>query len=337
MPADRGPRTLLNYSRPPRLPQLPLAGIRVALLVVVGLVLISSGVYTVDPEEEAVVLRFGRYVRTTEPGLHFKIPLGVESVIKVPVERQLKQEFGFRTERVAVRSQKGRRGFENESLMLTGDLNTVVVEWVVQYRVVDSKKYLFRVRNVESTFRDVTEAVMRAVVGDRTVNEVLTVGRQEIEDLVKQDLQVLCDQYETGLWVEQVVLQDVNPPDPVKPSFNQVNQAEQERERLVNEAQSEYNKVIPRARGEALQAIQQAEGYALNRVNRAQGDAARFESLLAEYTKAPEVTRKRIYLETMSQILPKAGRKVVLDGDLDGVLPLLNLEGGAVAPRSEEP
>jgi membrane protease subunit HflK len=211
--------------------------------------------------------------------------------------------------------------------MLTGDLNAVVVEWVVQYRVVDPYKYLFRVREVEETFRDLNEAVMRKVVGDRTVNEVLTVGRQEIEALVKQDLQLLADQYETGIRVEQVVLQDVNPPDPVKPSFNEVNQSEQERERLINEAQSEYNKVVPRAKGEARQAIQQAEGYALDRVNRSQGDASRFNSLYAEYRKAPEVTRTRIYLETMGKILPQAGRKVILDDKLEGVLPLMNLDG----------
>jgi len=170
---------------------------------------------------------------------------------------------------------------------------------------------------------------MRDVVGDRTVNEVLTVGRQEIENLVKVELQKLCTQYETGIRVEQVVLQDVNPPDPVKPSFNQVNQAEQEKERLINEAQSEYNKVVPRAQGEALQAIQQAEGYALDRVNRAKGDAARFEALYTQYRKAPEVTRKRIYLETMGEMLPKMGRKIILDENLKGVLPLLNIAGAA--------
>ncbi len=220
--------------------------------------------------------------------------------------------------------------------MLTGDLNAAVVEWVVQYRVVDAFKFLFRVREVEETFHDMTEAVMRSVVGDRTVNEVLTVGRQEIEVQVKELLQGLCDQYETGIRVDQVVLKDVNPPDLVKPSFNQVNQAEQEKERLVNEAQSQYNQVVPRAEGEALQTIQQAEGYALDRVNRAQGDAARFDSLYAEYRKAPEVTRKRIYLETMARILPQVGRKVIVDDGLKGVIPLLNLQEPSPAPGGGE-
>jgi len=297
------------------------------VIAVIVLLALFSSVYTVEPEEVGVVVRLGKFIGLTDPGLHFKIPLGVDKVFKVAVQRQLKQEFGFRTLEAGVRSQFTTAGLQNESGMLTGDLNAVVVEWVVQYRVVDPYKYLFRVREVEETFRDLNEAVMRKVVGDRTVNEVLTVGRQEIEALVKQDLQLLADQYETGIRVEQVVLQDVNPPDPVKPSFNEVNQSEQERERLINEAQSEYNKVVPRATGEARQTIQQAEGYAMDRVNRSQGDASRFNSLYAEYRKAPEVTRTRIYLETMEKILPRAGRKVILDDKLEGVLPLMNLDG----------
>jgi membrane protease subunit HflK len=241
------------------------------------------------------------------------------------VQRQLKQEFGFRTVQAGVRTQYEGRRFPEEANMLTGDLNAAEVEWVVQYRIVDSYNFLFRVRNVESTFRDMTEAVMREVVGDRTVNEVLTVGRQEVADLVELDLQALCDQYETGIKVEQVVLQDVNPPDPVKPSFNEVNEAQQEKERLINQAQAEYNQVIPKARGEAERTIQQAEAYLLERVNRARGDSARFAALYDSYRSAPEVTRKRIYLETMNTVLPKVSRKIVVDEDIRGLLPLLNL------------
>ena len=311
----------------PKLPKLPAGGVQIVVIAIIVLIVISSSVYTIEPEEVGVVVRLGKYSGTTDPGLHFKIPLGVDKVFKVAVQRQLKQEFGFRTLEPGVRSQFTTAGLQDESNMLTGDLNAVVVEWVVQYRVVDPYKYLFRVREVEETFRDLSEAVMRKVVGDRTVNEVLTVGRQEIEDLVNLQLQALCDQYETGIRVEQVVLQDVNPPDPVKPSFNEVNQSEQERERMINEAQSEYNKIIPRAEGEARQTVQQAEGYAMDRVNRAQGDAARFNSMYTEYRKAPEVTRTRIYLETMENILPLAGRKVILDEELEGVLPLMNLDG----------
>ncbi|MBU0742430.1 FtsH protease activity modulator HflK [bacterium] len=296
-------------------------GVIVLLVVVAAL----TSFYTVGPEETGLVLRFGKYVHATEPGLHFKLPYGIERVMKVPIQRQLKEEFGFRTVRAGVQSQYSTRPYADESNILTGDLNAAVVEWVVQYRVVDPYRYLFRVRNVGDTFRDMTEAVMRQVVGDRTVNEVLTIGRAEVALRVQSHLQELCDQYETGIKVEQVVLQDVNPPDPVKPSFNEVNEAQQEMSRLINQAQSEYNKVVPRARGEAQQTIQEAEGYRMERVNHARGDSARFVALFEAYRRAPEVTRKRIYLETMSEVLPKVRNKVIVDGDLKSVLPLLDL------------
>ncbi|MGD9549319.1 MAG: FtsH protease activity modulator HflK, partial [Candidatus Krumholzibacteriia bacterium] len=276
-----------------------------------------------------LVLRFGRYVRGSDPGLHFKVPLGVERVLKVPIQRQLKEEFGFRTVKGGIQSEYSTRPYADESNMLTGDLNAAVVEWVVQYRIVDPYKYLFQVRNVEETFRDMSEAVMRRIVGDRTVNEVLTVGRAEVAMEVGVGLQELCDKYETGIKVDQVVLQDVNPPDPVKPSFNAVNEAQQEKEKLINQAQSEYNREIPKTEGEALQRIQEAEGYALDRVNRARGDAALFTALYDAYRQAPEVTRKRIYLETMNEVLPRVQKKVVVDDGLEGLLPLLNLGGAA--------
>jgi membrane protease subunit HflK len=323
------PKNIVNLPGDSQLPKIPVAGIRaVLLLVIVGVVLMGS-LYQVDPEEVGVVLRFGKYARTTNPGLHFKAPLGVEAVEKVPVQRQLKQEFGFRTERPGVRSQFTRSGLEGESLMLTGDLNTAVVEWVVQYRVEDPKEFLFKVRRVEETLSDMSEAVMRQIVGDRTVDEVLTVGRQEVADLAELRLQELCEQYETGIKIEQIVLQNVNPPDPVRPSFNEVNQAEQEKETKINQAQSAYNKVIFRAKGEAQQTISNAEGYALDRVNRAKGQATRFDAVYREYRKAPQVTRRRIYLETMGEILPKMGNKLILDEGLEGIVPLLDFKGMA--------
>lgn len=303
-----------------------LRGIGGAILVVV---LVLTSFYTIDPEEVGLVLRFGKYVRTSEPGLHFKMPLGVEQVLKVPIQRQLKEEFGFRTLRAGMQSQYSTKPYGDESNMLTGDLNAASVEWVVQYRIVDPYKFLFQVRNVEETFRDMTEAVMRRVVGDRTVNEVLTVGRAEVALEVSQQLQELCIKYETGINVDQVVLQDVNPPDPVKPSFNEVNEAEQEMEKLINQAQSEYNREIPKADGAALQTVQEAEGYALDRVNRAQGDAALFNALYDAYRQSPDVTRTRIYLETMTEVLPNVEKKIVVDTDVKGLVPLLNLDGKA--------
>jgi membrane protease subunit HflK len=283
--------------------------------------------YTVGPEELGVITQFGAYKRTTDPGLHFKLPFGIEKVAKVPVQRQQKEEFGFRTLQAGQRTRYSTKSYDDESLMLTGDLNTADVEWVVQYRIVDAYQYLFRVRGVRETLRDMTEAVVRRVVGDRSVNEVLTVGRQEVATSVEVELQLLCDQYENGVRIEQVVLQDVNPPEEVKPSFNEVNEAQQERERLVNQALAEYNKVIPKARGQAEQAIQEARGYYLDRVNRAQGDSARFASLYDAYQSAPDITRKRIYLETMNDVLAQAGRKIILDSNAQGILPLLNLDG----------
>ena len=308
----------------------PIRVILIGALILIGLAIAFSVVFTIQPEEVGIVLRFGEYTRTANPGLNFKMPAPIEQVLKVPVQRQLKQEFGFQTAEAGVRTRYADRSFENESLMLTGDLNVAVVEWIAQYRVADPYKYLFKVRNVTKTFRDMSEAVMRAVVGDRSVDEVITIGRLEIEDQVKIKLQELCDRYETGIVVDQIVLQDVNPPDQVKPSFNEVNQAEQERERSINEARGEYNKVIPKARGEAEQVIEQAKGYAIDRVNRAKGDAVLFEEVYGAYRRAPEVTRRRIFLETMETIYPAMERKILLYNSLEGILPLLQLDGAEV-------
>lgn len=304
--------------------------LRLVLRVIAGLLaltVIMTTWFTIEPEEAGIVLRFGRFVRQVPSGLHMKFPFPLESVVKVPVERQLKEEFGFRTAESGVRTTYSQADLSSESLMLTGDLNVAVVEWTAQYRVRDPYKYLFKVRNVRKTFRDMNETVMREVVGDRSVNEVLTIGRTEIASEVEQRLQALCDQYENGIKVEQIVLQDVNPPDPVKPSFNEVNQAQQEREKLINQARADYNQIIPRARGRAQQTIEQAEGFATDRVNRAQGDAQLFTEVHAAYRRAPEVTRRRMYLETMSEIYPRVKRKIVLDDELSGVLPLLPLQG----------
>jgi len=307
-----------------KIPEFNIGWIAIVLVLVVILLLWSSA-FTVAPEEVGVVLTFGKYTRLVTPGLRFKWPYPVQTVDKVPVQRQLKEEFGFRTARPGVRTQYITGGATGESLMLTGDLNVATVEWTTQYRVSDPYKYLFKVRNVSDTFRDMNEAVMRVIIGDRSINEVLTIGRQEIASIVEKQLQELCDQYDTGLKIEQIVLKDVNPPDKVKPAFNEVNQAQQEKERMINEAEAEYNRVIPRASGEAEQVIQRAQGYATERINRAKGDAELFKALLAAYKRAPEVTRNRIFLETMGAVYPNVKQKIVLDKELKGVLPLLPL------------
>jgi membrane protease subunit HflK len=309
-----------------------LYGIAIAVLTVATL---WSIYYQVEPDEVALVTRFGRYVRTTHPGPHLKLPYGIERVQKVPVQRQLKQEYGFRTALAAIQSEKQQTGeTKAEALMLTGDLNVATVEWIVQYKISDPYKYLFKLRDVEDTFRLMSEATMRSVVGDHSVTELLTVGRESIALRAKELLSDMCKRYDNGISVQQLVLQNVDPPEAVRPSFNDVNQAIQERERAINEAWAEYNREIPRARGQAEQKIQAAEGYAVERVNRAKGDAQRFVALEVEYRKAPEVTRTRLYLETLAQVLPQAGRKLIFDEKAKGILPLFPL--GPMAQGHEE-
>lgn len=319
-----------NKVQLPRLPNLPTGLIRLVAIGLVVLFLLLTSYYQVEPEEVGVIQRFGAFARTTDPGPHLKIPFGVETVQKVPIQRQLKMEFGFRTLLAGQRSQFAQPpAAEAESLMLTGDLNVAVVEWIVQFRIRDPKAFLFNVRDVPETFRYMSEAAVRQVVGDHSVDEVITVGRAEIALEAKEELQRLCDLYGIGIEVQQLVLQNVNPPDPVRPAFNEVNQAIQEKERAINEAWADYNQAVPRAQGEAEQLVRAAEGYALERENYALGDAKRFEALYAEYRKAPDVTRKRMYLETMTELLPLLGQKVILDEKARGVLPLLQL-GGSV-------
>jgi len=302
---------------------------RAVVLVLVTLVLlvgILTSFYTVAPEEEAVVLRFGRYVASAPPGLHFKLPFGIDEAINVPVTEVRKIEFGYRTVEAGRRTQyaAASEGSE-ESLMLTGDLNIAEVEWVAQYKIKDAKDWLFHVRDPEEAIRDVGEAVMRAVVGDHTVTEVLTREREQIAQQVQDQLQVLLDRYGTGVQVVTVKLQNAVPPRPVQAAFNEVNAAQQERSQLENEAQREYNKAIAQARGDALREVSEAEGYAVDRVNRAKGDVARFVELVAVYAQSPEVTRRRLFLETVEKVLPKVRRVVVASGE--GVLKLLPLEG----------
>jgi len=292
-----------------------------ALVVLVG---VWTSYYTVAPEEQAVVLRFGAYVDSSPPGLHFKLPFGIDSAIKVPVTEVRKVEFGYRTLEAGRRSRYGRaRSGSEETLMLTGDLNIAEVEWVAQYKIKDAKNWLFHVRDPEETIRDIGEAVMRSIVGDHTVTEVLTRQREQIGQQVEKELQTLLDRYETGVDVVTVKLQNAVPPGPVQAAFNEVNAAQQERSQLENEAQREYNKAIAQARGDALREVSEAEGYAIDRVNRAKGDVARFRELVEVYSVSPEVTRRRLFLETMERVLPDV-RRVVVATD-DGVLKMLPL------------
>jgi membrane protease subunit HflK len=307
---------------------LPSGGPKGAIMIATLLLVVVSAwtaYYTVPSDSVAVVQRFGKYLKDVPPGLHFKLPMGIDNATIVPVKRQLKQEFGFTTPGASDPYQSPRDG-KKETEMVTGDLNAALVEWVVQYRIAEPTKFLFEVRQPSATLRHVSESVMREVVGDRTVDEVITIGRQEIESEALTKMQALSTKYAMGISIDQVQLKNINPPQPVQASFNEVNQAQQEKEELINEARRDYNKVIPLAEGEKDQRIREADGYRLKRINEAEGDVARFSALLAEYSKAPEVTRRRIYIETLQEVLPNLRAKIIVDEQTSGILPLLNLD-----------
>ena len=313
----------------PNLSQLSLPRGIVPIAVAAALVIWSlySAVFTVQAESVGVIQRFGHYHGEVEPGLHFKMPFGIDRVTLVPIKRQLKEEFGFSTPGATFTGQSSAPGqWVLETTMVTGDLNTALVEWIIQFRIEVPFDFLFKVRNPGATLRDVSESVMREVIGDRTVDEVLTIGRQDIESTAQVKLQEVVNKYEMGLRIDQIQLKNVNPPEPVQASFDRVNEAQQERERMINVARGEYNKAVPRARGEADQRIQRAEGYAIQRVNRAEGDVRRFNALLAEYLKAPDITKRRLYLETLSEVLPRVRTKVIVDESASSVLSLLQLD-----------
>lgn len=296
------------------------------ILVLIIIVFIGlSMVYTVAVDEVGVVQRFGKYVRTEGPGLNFKLPAGIEKATKVKVRYVYKEEFGFRTLSAGVQTRyASESAYQGESLMLTGDLNVAVVPWIVQFRIKDEYKYLFKVRDVRSTLRDLSEATMRLVVGDRSINEVIN-KREEIANEAQDLLQKELDEAETGIDVTTIEMKTTAPPEPVQPSWNEVNQAGQEKEKIIYQAMEQYNKIIPQARGEAEKTILAAEGYALDRVNRANGDASRFTSLYEEYSKAKDITRRRLYLEALKDIFPKLGDKYIVDSEQKNLLPLLNL------------
>ena len=305
---------------------LPIAITALFLLIVLG-----GTIYSIGPDAVGVVQRFGRYAYTTSPGLHIKLPFGIDRVTPVKVQRVFKEEFGIRTLRPGVKTQYSPRKYPEESLMLTGDLNILDVRWIVQFKVKDAIKLLFKTRDPVDNVRDISEVVMRRLVGDYRVDEVLTTKREEINDLAQLEMQKILDSYRTGVQVVTVKLQDVNPPDEVKPAFNEVNEAKQEKERMINQAWEAYNKAIPRARGEAEKVIREAEGYQLDKVNRAKGEAERFLDTWAEYKKAPQITQKRLYLDTMMEVLPKAKEKYIIDPQQTSILPLLNIgqKGGS--------
>ena len=287
-------------------------------------------IYSIGPDEVGLIQRFGKYIELTSPGLHVKLPFGIDKVTPIKVEKVFKEEFGFKTLQPGIKSYYSKGSYADESHMLTGDLNILDVRWILQFKIKDPVKLLFATRDPLDNIRDISEVVMRRLVGDYTVDEVLTTKREEIDDLAQQQIQKILDSYDVGVRVITVKLLDVNPPERVKPAFNEVNEAKQEKEKMINEAWKDYNKVIPRARGHAEKTIRVAEGYATDKVNRAKGESERFLATLKEYKKAPEITKKRLYLETMMRVLPKAKEKYIIDAKQTSILPLLdiNKKGG---------
>ena len=294
----------------------------IGIVVLIGL---KGFLYSIGPEEMGVIQRFGKYTRLSSPGLHAKLPFGIEKVTPVKVMRVFKEEFGVRTLRPGVRTQYSPRQYLEESLMLTGDLNILDVRWIVQFKIKDPVKLLFNIRRPVDNIRDVSEVVMRRYAGDYRVDEVLTTKREEIDHLVELEMQKILDKYQSGIQVVTVKLLDVNPPERVRPAFNEVNEAKQEREKMINQAWEAYNKVIPKARGEAEKTIRMAEGYSLDKINRAKGEVERFLAILAKYKKAPKITQKRLYLETLLKVLPKAKEKYIIDPKQSSILPLLQI------------
>lgn len=300
-------------------------GLILVVVIVLALALGSTAYYTVGPEETGVVLRFGSFNRTTGPGLHFKLPVGIEDVTTVKTGRVFKEEFGFRGVSPGVRSRFTQQGYQDESLMLTGDLNVIDVKWIVQYKIREPQKWLFNIADPVAAIRDLSESVMRRIVGNRYGDAVLTLQRVEIANQAQEELQGILEDYGAGVQVVTVKLQDVNPPGPVQPAFNEVNEARQQKERMINEAQEAYNREIPKANGEAERVVTEAEGYATERINRAQGEAKRFEDVLAAYRQAKDVTKRRLYLEAMQRLLGGAAQVYVVDQATGGVLPHLGL------------
>ena len=307
----------------------------IVIVIVLAIILGYTAFYTIAPGHQGVILRFGRYSRIVPPGLHFKIPFGIDTVFKVHTEQVDTETFGFKSISSGIQSKYEKNAVtEKESLMLTGDLNVIDVEWIIQFRREDPRKFLFNVQDPIMTLRDISESVNRRIVGNRSFDYVLQ-NREEVNRMAQEELQKILDDYETGIRVINVRLQNVVPPDPVKGAFNEVNEAQQEKEKLINEAQETYNRQIPQARGEAERAINGARGFALERVNHAMGDVARFSAVLKEYRSAKEVTKQRLYLEAYQTILPNAKQIYIIDSEQKGILPLLqlnqqNAKGGEV-------
>ncbi|CCK79508.1 FtsH protease activity modulator HflK [Desulfobacula toluolica] len=326
-----------SMPRPPQMDELlnrfksfKFPGVFLVVIVIAALFFGSSTFFTIETDEVGVIQRFGKYDRIAQPGLNFKFPSGIEKVTKVKVKRVYKEEFGFQAVKGSGNYRLASSSSQETPLMLTGDLNVAVVPWIVQYRISNPRDYLFKVKDVRAILRDMSEATMRTVVGDRSINEVIS-KREEIALAAKDILQKEMDQAQSGINIVTIEMKKTNVPEPVQASFNEVNQAIQEKEQTIYKAREEYNKAVPLARGEAKRVIKDAEGYAIDRINRAQGDATKFSAIYQAYAKAKDVTKKRLYLESMLEIFPNLGTKYIIDSEQKNMLPFLNMGGGQSA------
>lgn len=313
------PDNVIDFQKFPKLKPKTIVLIVIGLLIVIAA---FSSFYMVDQKEQAVVLLFGKFNRITEPGLHFKLPFGIEKNYNVPTQRILKEEFGFRTEQPGISTRYSSREYSEESIMLTGDLNIVDVQWIIQYQIVEPMNWLFKVENQRKTIRDISQSVINLLVGDRTIFDVIGNERANIEQKGEEMMNHYFKLYELGARVRTVKLQDIVPPKgAVQDAFEDVNKSIQDLNRLINEGKEAYNNAIPKARGQAKQVIQAAEGYATQKVNQAKGDIARFLAVYTEYRKNPRITRTRLYYEMMVEILKKTEDTDLIDKNLKNFIP----------------
>jgi len=322
---------VIDFQKMPKLKPKTIGIIIVVLLIVIAA---FSSFYMVDQKEQAVVLLFGKFNRITEPGLHFKLPFGIEKNFNVPTQRILKEEFGFRTEEAGITTRYSSRDFSEESIMLTGDLNIIDVQWIIQYQIVEPMNWLFKVENQRKTIRDISQSVINLLIGDRTIFDVIGSERTNIEQKGREMMNEFFKLYELGVRVTTVRLQSIVPPKgAVQDAFEDVNKSIQDLNRLINEGKEAYNNTIPKARGQAKQVIQAAQGYAAEKVNMAKGDVARFLAVYGEYRKNPKITRTRLYYEMIEQVFKETQNTDLIDKNLKNFIPFKSLtkdkQGGA--------
>ncbi|MDR1287461.1 MAG: FtsH protease activity modulator HflK [Treponema sp.] len=314
----------MDHFSPPKAGKFFTPGVMIITVVVIVLIIfLATSVFIVNQSEEAVITRFGKFLAIRGPGLQFRLPFGIDKCYKVNIKNVQTEQFGFRTLKTGISSVYS--GDINEATMLTGDLNIADVEWIIQYRIVDPRAWVFNVNERTRTIRDVSRSVVNMLVGDRAIMDIMSSERTAIQTAALDSMNETFRRYNLGINVIAVQLQNIDPPSGVQEAFDDVNKAEQDMNRLINEGQQAYNAEIPRARGERERIVQEAQGYATERVNMARGDTARFSAVYGEYRRNPDVTRRRLYYEMIEEVFKDDGGTVIIDRNLDSFLPLRNI------------